>query len=177
MTYRDPLYDKNSPVAGESIDDLLNEKSGQQGGSGQGQQKTEQVKQKGQEVADQAKGKADEVTSKAKSKADEVGSKAQSKADEMGSMATDKADQGMDSAASGLSTAADKLRQQGEQQGGKAATAATTVADKLEGASGYLREKDTDQVLTDLEDLVRRKPVESLLAAAGIGLLLSRIFS
>ena len=166
MTYRDPLYDKNSPMTGEGIDDLLNESSGQQGDSGQGQQKTEQVKQKGQEVADQAKSKAEKVSSKAQSKADEVGAKA-----------TEKADQGMDSAASGLSTAADKLRQQGEQQGGKAASAATTVADKLEGASGYLREKDTDQVLTDLEDLVRRKPVESLLAAAGIGLLLSRIFS
>jgi ElaB/YqjD/DUF883 family membrane-anchored ribosome-binding protein len=165
MTYRDPLYDKNSLVTGEDLDDLLNQNSGPQGGSGQAQQKTEQVKQKGQEVAGQAK-----------SKAEEVGSKAQAKADEVGSKATEKADQGMDTAASGLSTAADKLRQQGEQQGGKAATAATTVADKLEGASGYLREKDTDQVLTDLEDLVRRKPVESLLAAAGIGLLLSRIF-
>jgi ElaB/YqjD/DUF883 family membrane-anchored ribosome-binding protein len=81
----------------------------------------------------------------------------------------------MDKAASGLGAAAEKLREQGEQQGGKAGTYATTVADKLESASGYLREKDSDQILTDLEELVRAKPMESLLAAAGIGLLLSRI--
>lgn len=155
MTYRDPLYDANSPTSGERIDDLLDENSNRQSTTAKPQQQGDQAKQKGQEVADQAKSKANEMTSKAESKADE----------------------GMDKAASQLDTAADKLREQGESKGGKAATAATTVADKLDGASGYLREKDSDQILTDLEDLVRRKPVESLVAAAGIGLLLSRIFS
>lgn len=177
MTYRDPLYDANSPTSGERIDDLLDENSNRQSTTAKPQQQGDQAKQKGQEVADQAKSKANEMTSKAESKANQVTSQAKSKAGQVGSKAESKADEGMDKAASQLDTAADKLREQGESKGGKAATAATTVADKLDGASGYLREKDSDQILTDLEDLVRRKPVESLVAAAGIGLLLSRIFS
>jgi ElaB/YqjD/DUF883 family membrane-anchored ribosome-binding protein len=172
MTNRDPLYDANAPGSDETIDDLLTDRntgtspSGSFSGMDQGS---------GQDTAGQAKDKASEIGSKAQEKAGEVGGMAQEKAGEVSGTVHEKADMGMDKAASGLGTAAEKLREQGEQQGGKAGTYATTVADKLEGASGYLREKDSDQILTDLEDLVRRKPMESLLAAAGIGLLLSRI--
>lgn len=175
MTYRDPLYDKNSPGSDESIDDLLTDRSTgrvpgdigsgefDSGNSGSGDDM--------QQVKDTAKDKAQEVASKV----DEMGSMAQEKAGDMGAKAHDAADQGMDKASQGLDSAADMLRQKGDQQGGKAADVANTVADKLDSASGYLREKDTDQVLSDLEELVRRKPMESLLAAAGIGLVLSRI--
>jgi ElaB/YqjD/DUF883 family membrane-anchored ribosome-binding protein len=83
----------------------------------------------------------------------------------------------MDQAASGLDQAASKLREQGGQQGGTVGNAAATAADSLEGASSYLREKDTDQLMDDLESLIRRKPTESLLVAAGIGFVLSKVFS
>ncbi len=86
-----------------------------------------------------------------------------------------KSDKGIDSAASGLEQAANKLRQQGEQREGTMGTAAAKTADTLETASTYLHEKDTDQLVTDLEALVRRKPVESVLVAAGIGFVLSKI--
>jgi predicted nucleotidyltransferase len=47
----------------------------------------------------------------------------------------------------------------------------------LESTGSYLREKDTDQLMSDIEALIRRKPVESLLVAAGAGFVLSKIFS
>jgi ElaB/YqjD/DUF883 family membrane-anchored ribosome-binding protein len=100
---------------------------------------------------------------------------AQEKAGELGGKAQDKADQGMDAAASGLGQAANMLRQQGEQRGGGVGNAASKTADTLESASHYLRDKDTDQLMTDLQSFVRQKPVESVLIAAGIGFVLSKI--
>jgi len=111
----------------------------------------------------------------AKEKGQEFAGQAQEKASEFVGSAQEKADQGMDAAASGLGQAAEKLREQGEQHGGTAATAATKTADTLDAASTYLRDKDTDQILSDLEGLIRRKPAESLLAAAGIGFVLSKL--
>lgn len=139
--------------------------------------------QSGESSGDSAKGKAREAEAKAqdaasnaKQKSQQAAGTAKAKADETTDQAQVKADQGMDSAASGLGQAADKLREQGAQQEGTVGTAAAKAADSLDSASGYLRDKDTDQVLNDLEALVRRKPVESLAVAAGVGFVLSKIF-
>ena len=121
-------------------------------------------------------GKAQDKASEMSSKASELSDKAQAKADEMSGKAQAKADEGMDKAAEGLGHAADTLRQQGQQRGGTMATAATKTADTLDTASHYLREKDSDQLLNDLESLVRRKPVESMLVAAGVGFVFSKLF-
>jgi ElaB/YqjD/DUF883 family membrane-anchored ribosome-binding protein len=113
----------------------------------------------------------------AASKGKEALSGAKDKAAEVSGQAHAKADEGMTKAAEGVGQAADMLRQRGEQTGGTVGTAATTVADKLDSAGSYLQEKDTDQLLQDLESLIRRKPVESLLVAAGAGFVLSKLFS
>jgi ElaB/YqjD/DUF883 family membrane-anchored ribosome-binding protein len=137
---------------------------------------------KAHEKADQLAGKADDLTGKAQQKAGEVtgkanemAGKAQEKADELGGKAHERADQGMDAAASGLGQAADMLRHQGEQRSGTVGTAAAKTADTLESASHYLRDKDTNQLMTDLESFVRQRPVESVLVAAGVGFVLSKI--
>lgn len=121
--------------------------------------------------------KASDAAGQAKEKAGDLAGKAQEKAGEVGDKAQEKADSGLATAATGLGKASDMLRQQGEQRQGTVGTAATKTADSLENASLYLQEKDTDQLMTDLEALVRQKPVESVLVAAGIGFVLSKIFS
>lgn len=123
-------------------------------------------------TGDKAKGKAQEAEGKAKDAAET----AKAKTDQAAGQAQAKADQSMDQAATGLGTAADKLREQGAQQGGTAGNAAAKTADTLDSASGYLRDKDTNQILDDVEALVRRRPVESLAVAAGVGFVLSKIF-
>ena len=57
---------------------------------------------------------------------------------------------------------------------GALATAATTVAGGLESASAYLHEKQYANLATDLTALVRRYPVQFLLAGVGLGYLLAR---
>jgi ElaB/YqjD/DUF883 family membrane-anchored ribosome-binding protein len=81
----------------------------------------------------------------------------------------------MDKAAESVGQAADMLRDRGEAGSGTMATAATTAADTLDSASSYLREKGTEDILQDLESLIRRKPVESLVVAAGAGFVLSKL--
>jgi len=127
---------------------------------------------------DTAKQKGEQAAQTAKQKTGQMADQAQQKAGQMTDKAQAKADQGMDMAASGLDQAADTIRQQGQQMGGgTVSNAVNTAANTLDSASQYLREKDTDQLLNDLESLVRRKPVESVLVAAGVGFVLSKIFS
>ncbi|MBA3274357.1 MAG: hypothetical protein H0T72_01080 [Chloroflexia bacterium] len=166
MSTRDPLSSNPFPASNDPFAPV-----------GDGNQGSEGMAGKAQEKAGQAQEKAGEVAGKAQDKAGEVTGKAQQKAGEVGEQVHSKADSGLDSAASGLGQAADMLRQQGEQRQGTVGTAAAKTADSLESASTYLREKDTDQLMTDLEALVRQKPVESVLVAAGIGFVLSKIFS
>ena len=136
------------------------------------QGKTDEMKEKGQQAMDQAADKGQQAMDQASQK----GEQARQKLDEAAGMAHERADQGMDKAAEGLDQAAETLRQQGAEQGGTMGSVATKAADTMDSASGYLRDKDTNQLMDDLESLIRRKPTESLLAAAGIGVVLSKIF-
>jgi uncharacterized protein YjbJ (UPF0337 family) len=89
--------------------------------------------------------------------------------------------------AAAMSTASEAATAVGEQMGslagvirdyapqdGTIATAATTVAGGLESASTYLKEKDYENLATDLTALVRSYPVQALLVGVGLGYLLAR---
>lgn len=131
-------------------------------------------REKANQTAEQVKGTAQEKAGQAKEQAS-------AKAGQAKEQATAKADQGIDQAASGADKLAGVIRdkaQSGSHEGaqGAAMDKATVVADKLEQTSQYLREKDSDQLVSDLEALVRRKPVESVVAAVGVGFILSKVF-
>jgi len=57
---------------------------------------------------------------------------------------------------------------------GAVATAASTVANGLESASSYLREKKLDGLAHELTNVVRTYPLQSLLIGVGLGYLLAR---
>lgn len=57
---------------------------------------------------------------------------------------------------------------------GTIATAATAVAGGLESASTYLKEKDYENLATDLTALVRNYPIPALVVGVGVGYLLAR---
>jgi len=89
--------------------------------------------------------------------------------------------------AAAVSTASEAATAVGEQMGslagvirdhapqdGAIATAATAVAGGLESASTYLKEKDYENLATDLTALVRSYPVQALLVGVGLGYLLAR---
>lgn len=93
---------------------------------------------------------------------------------------TSKVDAGMGKAAEGIDKLVGVVRDKGDQLGqssgpaGTVGSVATAAADKLEGASHYLQQTDTDRLMSDLEALIRRKPVESLLIATGVGFVFAK---
>lgn len=133
--------------------------------AGQSQTQRDETSGQGQNAAGQAMDMAADKAAQVSEKAGQVGEQA-----------TAAVDQGIDKAASGLDMAAGMIRERGEQMGGSGVqSSAVMVADKLDAASTYLRDKDSEQLMADLEALVRRKPTQSLLVAAGIGFLLSKM--
>jgi len=122
-------------------------------------------------------GDAGQKASGIKDKVGEATGTVQEKTHELTGQAHTMTDKGIDSAAAGIGQAASMLRQQGDAHEGSLGTAASKTADTLEQASTYLQDKDTDQFVSDIEAMVRKRPVESVLVAAGIGYVLSKIFS
>ncbi len=127
------------------------------------------------DMGTQGKGVTDKVTETAqqlRDRAADMASQAKDKASEYGRMASEKVDQGRVNAASGLENAADTLRTRA-QSGGQAITEfANTAADKLQSTATYMREHDARQMMGDLNEVVRRNPGPSLIAAAAFGFLL-----
>ncbi|HEV2527044.1 MAG TPA: hypothetical protein VGT61_01120 [Thermomicrobiales bacterium] len=137
--------------------------------SGSGQAGTSRADQFNQS-ADQAQ----EKLGQARDKAAEVKDQMTSKVSDVREQATAKSDQGLDQASQGLGQAADLVRKQAEGDGPVPAQAAM-VADRLEQASSYFKDKNTNEIVSDLETFVRSKPMESVVGAVAIGFVLAKI--
>lgn len=105
--------------------------------------------------------------------ADKVISTATQKAGSFADQASSSMDAGIEKASGGLDSLAGAIRDKSQSMGG-AQSMATAAADKLESGAEMLRGQSTDQLIAELESLVRRKPVESMLVAAGVGFILSK---
>jgi len=117
----------------------------------------------------------DAMPDQVKEQADKVISTAAQKASDLTDQATTTADAGIEKAAAGLDTLANTVRERSQSMGGgQLESVATAAADRLASGAEMLRGQSTEQLMTELEALVRRKPVESLLVAAGVGFVLSR---
>lgn len=149
------------------------------GGSGQqGDQSAGSGAEQASQAAGQAKEKATQVAGQAKEQASQAVGTAMEKAGQVADQATTQVDAGMDKAAGGLDKAADMLRQRSESMGGQGTqvqSIAGTAAVQLEKGAQYLKDKDTDQIVADLEAMVRQKPTQTLLVAVGVGFLLSKV--
>jgi uncharacterized protein YjbJ (UPF0337 family) len=109
-----------------------------------GQQAGDGVQQKAQEVAGQAQDRAQEAASQAKGKLRE-------QLDQRSSQAAEQ----INEQASDLRTVGESLRQQGKDGPARAADRLAGYAEKV---GGYLRDKDSDTLLSDAEDFGRRQP-------------------
>jgi uncharacterized protein YjbJ (UPF0337 family) len=95
------------------------------------------------------------------------------KAQEVGATAASKASEAATAVGEQIGSLAGVIRDHAPREGALA-TAATTVAGGLESASAYLHEKQYANLATDLTALVRRYPVQFLVAGVGLGYLLAR---
>jgi uncharacterized protein YjbJ (UPF0337 family) len=95
------------------------------------------------------------------------------KAQELGATAASKASEAVTVVGEQMGSLANVIRDHAPHEGA-IASAATTVAGGLESASSYLHEKDYTNLATDLTALIRRYPIQALLAGVGLGYVLAR---
>lgn len=100
------------------------------------------------------------------------------KASDMGGAAVDAIEKNHDAAADGIDKAASALHENAESLPGgeKVARLTHTAADKLGASAEYIREHDATRMMADVEALVKKNPVPSLLVAALAGFLVGRVF-
>ena len=124
---------------------------------------------KAQQVASNVKDTAQQVANKAQ----DVGAQIADKAQDVGAQAVDRADAATTTVGEKMTTVAQTLRDNAPTSG-PIATAAATTADTLEQAGSYLKQQDLADMRADLEGIVRRYPMQSLLVGLGLGYLLAR---
>jgi len=122
----------------------------------------EQVKQTAKEAASTAKEEVGSVVSQVKEQA------------------TSRIEAQKEKATSGIDTFADAIRQTGDQlrqqEYGAVATYVDQAAGQLDNLSGYLRNRDMNEIINDVENIARREPVIFMAGAFFLGLLGARFF-
>jgi hypothetical protein len=105
--------------------------------------------------------------------------RAKEKASDLGQTATDTIDSHRGTAASGLDTAASAIHARADQlPGGESVTGlAHSAADSLASTADYVRKNDVKDMLADVEQIVKKNPGPSLLAAVVVGFLVGRAFA
>jgi ElaB/YqjD/DUF883 family membrane-anchored ribosome-binding protein len=121
------------------------------------------------QAVDSAADKAQQVAGEVKEKAQQAMDKAQ----DLGSQAADRADAATTTVGEKMSDAAQTLRERAPATG-PMANVADTAADTLDRAGTYLQQQDLADMRADLEGMIRRYPVQSLLIGFGVGYLLAR---
>jgi ElaB/YqjD/DUF883 family membrane-anchored ribosome-binding protein len=120
----------------------------------------------GEEIGNAVESTLDDMTGKIREKGSELGRRAVASIDERRVGVAD----GLEGAARGLHNRADSIADGGQ----RASKATHEVAEKVENASRYIREKDTRDMLADVETMVRAHPTRSLLAVLAVGYLAGR---
>jgi ElaB/YqjD/DUF883 family membrane-anchored ribosome-binding protein len=126
------------------------------------------------EKASDVRDNASNVVENVKAKAENIVGDAKDKAAEVGSQAADKVDAAMTNAGQQINRLASTVRENAPE--GKIGEVAYSAANALEQSGRYLQEADVNAVRGDLESLIRRHPVESLLVGIGLGFVLARGF-
>jgi hypothetical protein len=124
-----------------------------------------------QQTGDGAQQQAQRVAAQAQEKGQEAAAQVNSKLHEQLDQRSTQAAQRIDEHASDLRAVSNSLRQQ-DKEG--PANLADRLAAYAEKAGGYLRDKDSDGLLSDAEDLARRQPWAVGAGALALGFAASR---
>lgn len=100
----------------------------------------------------------------------------------IGAQVEDRVDEGMQRAAAGLESAAERLHSKAgsgspgsDDARAKAGRAAHSTADTMESVARYLRDSDTSGLQRDLKRQVRDNPLQTLLVAVAAGWVVGKI--
>jgi len=119
-----------------------------------------------------------ETISDAKDRAAGLASKLKDKASQVTSTVSDTVGRQRDNVAGGLDRVASTIHEKaGSLPGGqRAANAANSLADGMESTASYLRDHNLKDMGDSLTGICRKYPVQSLVAALTIGVLVGRAF-
>jgi hypothetical protein len=116
------------------------------------------LQEKATEAASALAATAQDAARRAQNVAAEVGQRAEETVSDLGRQ---------------MQNLAGTIRESGPDEG-MMGSATTTVADTLEAGGRYLEEQKLSGVAEDLEGVIRRYPLPAVLAALGLGFLISR---
>lgn len=141
----------------------------------------EELNRKAENTVDTAVDKAQQVATKTQDKITETTSAAKEQAkrtaNQVGEQAKQTVDSRMTEVGHEIGSVADAVRQTSYEIGDENQTLSKygeRLAEQLEGISSYLNEKGVEDVLDDLQDFARRKPVVFLGGAFMLGIMAGR---
>ena len=123
-------------------------------------------------IGEDVRDKAQQVAGDVQEKAQQVAGDVQEKAAQLGTQATEQINSAMSTAGQKLTDLAQTVREKSPDA--KIGELAASTAGALEKSGAYLESADLDVVRGDLENLIRRHPVEALFVGLGVGFLLAR---
>jgi hypothetical protein len=138
-----------------------------------GTQNARDVMASAKDAASSAADRARDMASHAADKARDVAGQAADKAREAAAAAGRKADQMADKVGSGLTSAAESMRQHSPDTG-VLHTAAAKVADTLDSGGRYLKAEGLTGLGHDMTELIKRNPIPALLVGVCLGVLIGR---
>lgn len=103
----------------------------------------------------------------------EVASNVRSRASQIGSRVVERTDAAMSAAGERIENLGHSLRDRASEEG-RVGRVLNRTAQALEHGGQYLQESSPTDVRMDLEDVMRRRPIATLLVGAGIGFLIAR---
>jgi hypothetical protein len=128
--------------------------------------------QTGDSTADQAKERAQQATAQAKDAAQQAGQQAKSRvSDEVDRRSTMAGEQAT-TIADAIRQASQQLREQGKDS---AARPVEQAAQRVENIGGWLRDKNGDEILHEVESFGRKQPLAIAAGGLAIGFALSRL--
>ena len=123
------------------------------------------------QLADQAT----DIATKAKESISDTAKTVKDKTQEFGRAAVTKIEENRVSAAGALHNAATSLHDNAAKLP-NGPDMAHSAAEKVDAVAGYLQGHDTKQMMADVEAVVKKNPVPSLLIAGALGFLMGRAF-
>ena len=84
-------------------------------------------------------------------------------------------DAGIDKAAEGLGSAAEKMRSRAEEADGVRSSIEAKTADAMDKTAGYLKDHDSSELMHDVEQFVKTHPLQAAVGALAAGYLLGKI--
>ena len=133
----------------------------------------DRVADQAQDTVESARDKAQDTVETVRAKAEQVAGDVRDQATRIGDEAANRADVVTTTVGEKMTDVAGVIRQKAPASG-PIADAADTAADTLQRAGTYLQQQDLADIRADLEGLIRRHPLESLLVGLGLGYLLAR---